>query len=205
MIRVAIVDYGLANIQSVINAVACFDVELYLATSGDQLAKADRIILPGVGSFDAGMNGLQERGFVSALNDRVIQQKIPCLGICLGFQFFFQSSEEGDNDGLGWIDARVRHFDNKLVKVPHMGWNEVVLTQDSTLLAGLAQQTDFYFVHSYFVPFDDEAADCCVGYCDYQQQCVVVVEKDNIFGVQFHPEKSQLAGMKLIENFLQSH
>ena len=200
--KIAIVDYGLANIQSVINAIECFSVESYLANSGDQLAAADRIILPGVGSFDPGMKGLQEKGFIEALNQQVIDEKKPCLGICLGFQFLFESSEEGSSQGLGWIKGHVTHFDENTVKVPHVGWNEVILNQHSKIMYGLEKQSDFYFVHSYFVPFDNEAADCCVGYCDYQQRYVAVVEKENIFGAQFHPEKSQLAGMKMLENFL---
>ena len=200
--KIAIVDYGLANIQSVINAIECFNVESYLATTGDQLVDADRIILPGVGSFDTGMKGLRERGFVEALGQRVLKEKIPCLGICLGFQFLFESSEEGEDVGLGWVEGRIKHFDKTAVKVPHMGWNEVVLDPDSKILSGLEKQSDFYFVHSYFAPFTDDAANCCIGYCEYAQKYVAAVEKDNIFGVQFHPEKSQLAGMKLLENFL---
>lgn len=200
--KIAIVDYGLANIQSVVNAMECFDHEPYLATSGDHLANADRIILPGVGSFDAGMKGLQERHFIEALTQRVTKEKVPCLGICLGFQFLFQSSDEGEHPGLGWLKGRFKRFDKAVVKVPHIGWNEVVLNANSKIINGLENTTDFYFVHSYFVPYAGEAAQYCVGYCEYEQKYVAAIEKENIFGVQFHPEKSQLAGMKVLENFL---
>lgn len=200
--KIAIVDYGLANIQSVINAIECFGVESYVANRSDELVLADRIVLPGVGAFDAGMKGLHEQGFVDVLNDLVLKKQVPCLGICLGFQFLFEGSDEGEATGLGWIKGRAEKFDTNIVKVPHMGWNEVVLKEDSKLMSGLSTPSDFYFVHSYCVPFSDEAADCSVAYCEYGQKYVAAVEKDHIFGVQFHPEKSQLAGMKLLENFI---
>jgi len=200
--KIAIVDYGLANIRSIINAIECFNVDVYLAEHGDQLFEADRIILPGVGSFDAGMKGLHERGFVEVLNQSVFQQGKPCLGICLGFQFLFEGSEEGDELGLNWIKGSARKFNRSNLKVPHIGWNEVVARDDSILFVGLESRFDVYFVHSYYIPYEAEAADNCIGFCDYGQKYVVALEKDNIFGLQFHPEKSQLTGMKILENFI---
>ena len=200
--KVAIVDYGLANIRSVVNAVECFDVESYLATEGDQLKEADKIILPGVGSFDAGMQGLRERGHVEALNEHVQTRGIPCLGICLGFQFLFEGSEEGSEFGLGWLKGKVRCFDKSMIKVPHIGWNEIVATPKREIFQNLDSRFDVYFVHSYYAAYEEDAEKYCAGYCEYGEKYVAAVEKDNIFGVQFHPEKSQLAGMKILENFL---
>ncbi len=200
--KVAIVDYGLANIRSVVNAIECFGVELCVADSGDQLAQADKIILPGVGSFDAGMQGLHQRGHVRALNQCVVLQGVPCLGICLGFQFLFEGSEEGSEAGLGWLEGNIRCFENNEVKVPHIGWNEIVSSDNCNIFHGLGQKFDVYFVHSYYAPYENEAEIYCAGYCEYGQKYVAAIEKANVFGVQFHPEKSQLAGMKILENFL---
>lgn len=201
--KVAIVDYGLANIRSIINAFECFDVELYLAERGEQLAEADKIVLPGVGSFDAGMKGLKARGHVEALHHHVMAKKIPYLGICLGFQFIFESSAEGIEKGLGWIKGNIHCFDKNKIKVPHMGWNEVVITNSSDIFNELLPPLDVYFVHSYYAPYEGEAKTYAAGYCEYGQKYVAAVEKNNIFGVQFHPEKSQLGGMKILENFLE--
>lgn len=200
--KIAIIDYGLANIRSVINAFEFFDVELYLARCGEQLVEADKIVLPGVGSFDAGMQGLKERGHVEALNHYVLSRNIPYLGICLGFQFIFENSEEGVESGLGWIKGKIHCFDKNKIKVPHMGWNEVVISGSSKIFNELMSPFDMYFVHSYYAPYKGDAKTYCVGYCEYGQKYVAAVEKDHIFGVQFHPEKSQLGGMKILENFL---
>lgn len=200
--KIAIVDYGLANIRSVINAFECFDINLYCAETGQDLTDADKIILPGVGSFDAGIKGLKERGHLDAINQRVISEKIPYLGICLGFQFIFESSEEGIEKGFGWIKGRVQHFDRSKIKVPHMGWNEVVISKESEIFNELTPPLDVYFVHSYYAPYEGDAKMYSVGYCEYGQKYIAAVEKEHIFGVQFHPEKSQLGGMKILENFL---
>jgi len=200
--KIAIVDYGLANIRSVINAFECFDVDLYLAESGEELAVADKIVLPGVGSFDAGIKRLKERGHIEALKHHVISQKIPYLGICLGFQFIFESSEEGAEKGLGWIKGEIHHFDRSRIKVPHVGWNEVVISKQSKLFDELTPPLDVYFVHSYYAAYEGEAKKYSAGYCEYGQKYVAAIEKKHIFGVQFHPEKSQLGGMKILENFL---
>ncbi len=200
--RIAIVDYGLANIRSVVNAIECLGQSPYVATSGADLEVADKIILPGVGSFDAGMKGLCERGHVEALNFFVLEKKIPCLGICLGFQFFFEGSEEGREPGLGWFKGRAREFDKKKVKVPHVGWNELVVKNDSRLFREISSPVDVYFVHSFYVPHDSGSELYGIGYCEYGLQYIAAVEREQIFGVQFHPEKSQLVGIKILENFL---
>lgn len=200
--KVAIVDYGLANVRSVMNAVECFGIKPYLADSGDQLYGADKIILPGVGSFDAGMQGLKTRGHVKALNQYVQKNKIPCLGICLGFQFLFEGSEEGNEAGLGWLQGKIYRFNNQKVKVPHIGWNEIVVMPHAKIFKNLDERIDVFFVHSYYAPYENDAKLHCSGYCEYGEKYVAAIERGHIFGVQFHPEKSQLAGMKILENFL---
>ena len=201
--RVAVVDYGIANIRSVVNALACFDVEVKVMETGAGLADVGRIVLPGVGSFDAGMRGLAERGHVEVLRRRVLEQGIPYLGICLGLQLLFEGSCEGSVAGLGWFKGRIEQFPlgKDCPKVPHVGWNEVEISPASELMAGMESPTDFYFVHSYYAPLSATLA-VATGVCDYGVRFCAALERDNIAAVQFHPEKSQLGGMKLIETFL---
>ncbi len=175
--KIAVVDYGLANIRSVVNALNCFDVETYVASTGEALKNADKILLPGVGAFNAGMQGLRERGHVDMLNDLVLHEKKPCLGICLGFQFLFEGSEEGSELGLGWIKGKVRCFNRSSTKVPHIGWNELQINPKSRLLKGLESPVDVYFVHSYYAPSEGEAFETASAYCEYSVKYVVAVRK----------------------------
>lgn len=204
--QIAIVDYGLGNIRSVMNALECFDVDVQVAETGKDLVKAHGIVLPGVGSFDAGMRGLRERGHEEALNGLVREEKVPFLGICLGFQFMFEGSEEGTERGLGWLPGRLKCFPvgKGYLKVPHIGWSDVVLRKSEGVFRDLLSPHTLYFVHSYYLPLsvgnDPEIA--AVG--QYGCPFVAAVEYENIVATQFHPEKSQLAGMKMIENFLSS-
>lgn len=201
--QIAIVDYGLANIRSVINAVECLGSKAYVATTGAELKGAAKIILPGVGSYATGMRGLRERGHEAVLNELVIEGGVPLIGICLGFQFLFEGSNEGDEPGLGWIPGHFVEIPRlPEIKVPHMGWNDVTCPRPTRLFAELAAPVEFYFVHSFCMPNEGEAADCAAAVCDYGLQFVAAVERGNIFGTQFHPEKSQMAGMKLLQNFL---
>jgi imidazole glycerol-phosphate synthase subunit HisH len=202
--RVTVVDYGLANIRSVVNALNCFEADVTVAENGAALANAELIVLPGVGSFDAGMRGLSERGHVEALQRRVIEAGVPYLGICLGMQFLFDGSAEGSAKGLGWMSGRIERFPAgpDQPKVPHVGWNEVEIVPSSKLMAALVSPADFYFVHSYYAPLA-AANGVASGICDYGVRFCAALERDNIAAVQFHPEKSQLGGMKLLETFLQ--
>lgn len=202
--RVAVIDYGLANIRSVVNALECFDASVIVATEGAALYDADKIVLPGVGSFDAGMLALHARGHVEALESLVRGRKVPFLGICVGMQFLLGASDEGSESGLGWIAGRVHRFPDGpgRPKVPHMGWNEVTLKGRSRLLVGLSPPVDFYFLHSYYVPDEGPCHTFASAIGEYGFPFVASLEFENIFAVQFHPEKSQLAGMKLIETFL---
>ena len=202
--RVAVVDYGLANIRSVVNAVECFDISVILAKQGDALHGADKIVLPGVGSFDAGIQALRERGHVEALETLVRGEKVPYLGICVGMQLLFTGSDEGNEAGLGWFDGRVRRFPSGPgePKVPHMGWNEINLSRASRLFNALVPPFDFYFLHSYYVPQEETSDRYVSAIGEYGLPFVAALEFENIFAVQFHPEKSQLSGLKVIETFL---
>lgn len=200
MKRVAIVDYGLANIRSVVNAFSCFEIDVKVAESGAALEDADAIVLPGVGSFDAGMCGLRERGHVEHLERVVRERGRPYLGICLGMQFLLEGSEEGGEAGLGWMSGTCRRFSAPGLKVPHIGWNETRIASRQSVFRELPDAVDFYFVHSYYLPADGGA--CETAICEYGEPFVAALANDNIHAVQFHPEKSQLAGMKVIETFL---
>ncbi len=200
---VVVVDYGLANIQSVVNALECFTPNIRIAEAGNDLAGAGRIVLPGVGHFDEGMRGLRSRGHVTALETEVLEVGVPLLGICLGLHFLFEGSDEGTEPGLGWITGRIKRIgDGGGVKVPHIGWSEVTCPRPSRLFAELKAPIEFYFVHSFCAPNSGEAAEFASATCTYGTDFVAALERGNIFATQFHPEKSQLAGMKLLETFL---
>ena len=199
---VAIVDYGLANIQSVVNALECFPVDIRIAARGDELVGADRVVLPGVGHFDEGMRGLRSRGHEEVMT-ALLKQGVPILGVCLGLQFLFEGSAEGSEPGMGWISGSVERLpDGPGVKIPHMGWSEVESPRPSRLFEHIKPPIEFYFVHSYGAPNTGEAAACASAVCNYGMPFVAALERDNLFATQFHPEKSQLAGMKLLETFL---
>lgn len=202
--KVAIIDYGIGNIRSVFNAVSCLGADSFIAQKADDLKKADKIILPGVGSFDTGIVNLRNSGLIESLENYVKGKSIPYLGICLGFQFLFDSSEEGQEKGFSWLSGNICEFDNKNVKVPHIGWNEVHINEShqSPIFKGISNKADVYFVHSYFLAQSEVTNPYELASCTYGEPYTVAVQKNNIFGVQFHPEKSQLVGMKILENFL---
>jgi glutamine amidotransferase len=169
----------------------------------EDLKGADKIILPGVGAFDSAMKQLGTSGILSILNERVLGDLVPILGICLGMQLFAKSSEEGLIPGLGWIDGHVMAFDNskfkKPLKIPHMGWNNLTVEKKHPLLQGIPEPMRFYFVHSYHFVCN-EPKDILAS-AQYGYQFEVGVQKSNIMGVQFHPEKSHKFGMQLLKNF----
>jgi glutamine amidotransferase len=200
---ITIVDYGLGNLGSILNLLKKIGAPAKLSTSKLDIEKADKLILPGVGSFDNGMNQLRERGFIDVLNWKALEEKVPTLGICLGMQLLSNSSEEGSEKGLGWIDADTIKFkfdtDNAHLKVPHMGWNLVKEAKKSVLNQDMYEEPRFYFVHSYHVKCknpQDELFRTSYGF-----EFTSAVEKGNIMGVQFHPEKSHKFGMQLLSNF----
>ncbi len=200
---VTIIDYGIGNLQSVGAAFRKTGAEVRVsADPGDALA-ADKLVLPGVGSFAAGMEHLRSRGLVDALQRRVMTDRTPILGICLGLQLFTRRSEEGDAAGLGWLAAETRRFPFSQTndpKVPHLGWNEVRFDAKHPLLEGVPPHACFYFAHSYTVCCD--RPEDVLGSTRYGLDFASAVHSGNLYGIQFHPEKSHGAGQRLIENFV---
>lgn len=196
---IAIINYGLGNLQSVKNALDFLNIPSMVVADPRNLEEAERIILPGVGAFGKGMENLHQAGFVQALNRHVIEQRKPFLGICLGMQLICQKSfEEGEFEGLGWIDAEVVRFKDNVL-VPHVGWNDVDCNEKSPLFRGGAMQQTFYFVHSFYPNVVDGSL--VTGWCEYGDRFAAAIEKENIFAVQFHPEKSQTEGLELLKRF----
>ncbi len=198
---IGIIDYGMGNVGSVYNALLHLGADATIVDNSEKLALCDKLILPGVGAFGDAMNKLQSSGFAATLRETVLVRQTPFLGICLGLQLICTSSEEfGFHRGLGWVDAKVLRFPAHLdVAVPHMGWNEVNTKQSSPLLEG-CNGADFYFVHSYFAQCTNPAE--VAGETDYGLPFASVLARDNIYAVQFHPEKSQEAGLRLLRNFI---
>ena len=204
---VVIVDYGMGNLRSVYNKFRKMGVPAMISSNHEEIQKAEKLILPGVGHFAHGMKHLIETGLIELLNRKVLIEKTPILGICLGMQLFTKHSQEGNVEGLGWIDAETVKFnfepksvDYKL-KIPHMGWNSTQQKKESKLLKGIAENTLYYFVHSYHVVCNNEK-DILLS-TDYSYTFTSGVQNENIFGTQFHPEKSHEEGMQLLKNFIQ--
>ncbi len=202
---ITIVNYGLGNIGSIENMLKKIGVtEILVSSNHEEILKSDKLILPGVGSFDAGMEKINSSGLVNVLNEAVLINKVPILGICLGMQLMTKHSEEGEKSGFGWVDAETVKFDfNKQnIKVPHMGWNYVDIL-DNGLKANLPPNPKFYFVHSYFVKCNN-IKDIMIT-CDYEGKFVAGFKKDNVMGVQFHPEKSHKHGMAFFRYFVENN
>lgn len=199
---IAIIDYGMGNKYSVFNALDYLGIDCLITNKKEEIEKCDRIILPGVGAFGAAMEILESTGLKEVLDDEVLKKGKPFLGICLGMQLVAEYGyEKGCFKGLGWIKGEVEKLEtNDLnLKIPHVGWNDIIIKKDSILLQGIKKEKAFYFVHSYvFKPNDENEV---IASCNYGQQFTAVLEKDNIFVTQFHPEKSQKNGLILLENF----
>lgn len=202
---IVLVDYGMGNLGSIKNMLKKAGFDSLISSSADDINRADKLVLPGVGSFDNGMEHLRKLGLADILSDKVVAQKTPILGICLGMQLFSKQSEEGVLPGLGWIDAetvRFRFDGQAAMKVPHMGWNAVTPVKDNPLIDLEAdREARFYFVHSYHVECRDP--DDVIATTRYGYDFTSVVRHGNIFGVQFHPEKSHKFGLRLLRNFIE--
>lgn len=200
---ITIIDYGAGNIKSIQNMLKKIGVQSKLTNSAEEVLRAEKLILPGVGHFDYGIRQLRNSGLIECLEQKVLIEKVPLLGICLGAQMLGGKSEEGSERGLGWIDMDIVHFDveriDKTYKVPNMGWNYISPAKDSSLLEGLDDHARFYFVHSYHM--NPKRADDVLAYTKYGYEFASAVSSDNIFGVQFHPEKSHKFGMQFLKNF----
>lgn len=199
---IAIIDYGLGNLGSISNMLNYLNIEHIITSDFNEIEQADKLILPGVGSFDEGMRNLKGSGIASLLEKLVLECKKPILGICLGMQLLGVSSEEGIEEGLKFINFRNQKFSfsyDANLKVPHMGWAEVNIMKKTPLTYGLENTFRFYFVHSYYAKCDDDSD--VLFESEYGVKFASGVNKNNIYGVQFHPEKSRYYGMRLLENF----
>lgn len=200
---IAVIDYGMGNIGSVLNMFKAVGAEARAASSPEEITSASHIVLPGVGQFGHGVRELQSRGIWSVLEGVVKKRSTPILGICLGMQLLHEASEEGNVRGFGWVPGRVRRFvarsEGPPLKVPHMGWNEVEMVRTSLLWRELPFNPRFYFVHGYYCDPTDKAA--TIGQCEYGGKFCAALQVDRIFGVQFHPEKSHSFGKVLLRNF----
>ncbi len=202
-IMISIVNYGMGNIRSIQNALEFLGFDSYVASDSQEILASQKLILPGVGSFALAMENIKQKGLFEVLNESVIVKKIPILGICLGMQLLADDGEEdGLSYGFGWIPGSVRRFeaDKLSIKIPHIGFNTVYFNQKNNLLFNdLGISADFYFVHSYKMICKDEIY--ISSWADYGEKFVTSVQKENIFGVQFHPEKSQSNGLKVLRSF----
>lgn len=200
---IVIVDYGLGNIQAFVNVYKRLGIPVAIAKAAHELESVDKLILPGVGAFDHAMELLDASGMRQALDNLVLSKKVPILGICVGMQILAKSSEEGELDGLGWIPGHVRAFkplpDTSELPLPHMGWNDVHVTGEHKLFKGLEEGARFYFLHSYF--FECLHQDSVIATASYGIDFCCAVKSDNVYGVQFHPEKSHHFGTDLLKNF----
>lgn len=200
---IAIVDYGLGNVQAIANIYKRLNMPVTLARKAADLAGAHKVVLPGVGAFDWAMARLNESGMREALDDRVYTRQCDVIGICVGMQMLANRSDEGQSPGLGWVPGSVRLFDeqrfNDRTHLPHMGWNDVAPRSGEPLFKGMEQDARFYFLHSYYFEAAHEAE--VMATTDYCGSFACAVRRDNVFGVQFHPEKSHQWGIQLLKNF----
>lgn len=203
---IGIIDYGMGNLMSVKNVLDYLGEDNFICTEAKNLEQADKIILPGVGGFPDCMEHLQEREYVSKLHQLVIDEKRPIMGICLGMQAMATFGTEFKNvNGLGWFDAKVVNINtvNKNIKVPNVGWEEIIYNKKSPLFKKLPSKPDFYLVHSFFMQFADEDSSEIEAYYEVEgTKITAAVRRGNIFGTQFHPEKSSEFGMTILENFI---
>jgi glutamine amidotransferase len=202
---IVIVDYGMGNLRSIKYKLEKIKIDALVSSSPADIEKADKLILPGVGHFAQGMENLKTYGLLPILNKKVLVEKTPILGICLGVQLFTNSSEEGNVPGLGWINAETKRFNftgqSKVLPIPHVGWDTIQIVRTHPCLADMPAEQVFYFVHSYHVCCHDPADVVATTGSGYN--FVSVVGRDNIFGTQFHPEKSHRRGFEVVRRFVQ--
>jgi imidazole glycerol-phosphate synthase subunit HisH len=197
---IAIVDYSMGNLRSVENGFRAVGADVAVIAEPAALERARGIVLPGVGAFGDGMRNLEQGGWLEPLEDEVRRKGKPFLGLCVGMQLLAeQGTEHGLNEGFGWIGGIVERLPANGVRIPHIGWNDVVFPRESTLFAGLGESATFYFVHSYAVEPADKGI--ISGVCAHGTEFAAALEADNVLATQFHPEKSQSAGLRVLANF----
>lgn len=200
---IAIIDYGLGNIRAFVNVYERLNIKINIAHNASDIKKATKLILPGVGAFDYAMLQLNNSGMREALEEKVINHHVPVIGICVGMQMMAKSSDEGKLPGLGWFDAEVKLFDTAKIPyktcLPHMGWNTINLLGQNRLLEQLNNESRFYFLHSYY--FSCNQSEDIIAKTGYGIEYASAVNKGNIYGIQFHPEKSHQNGIQLLHNF----
>lgn len=203
MPMVVIIDYGLGNLRSVAGAVEKVGYQPCISSEIEEIKRADKLILPGVGAFGDGIKNIRELGLIEPLSELVIKQGRPILGICLGAQLLARESYEfGHHEGLGWIDASVIKIESNgsSLRIPHVGWNHMIQVRDSILFEGIPNEALFYYVHSFHIRCANH--EIVIGECDYGGRLTAAFQCRNIYATQFHPEKSQLYGLRLLKNFL---
>lgn len=200
---ICIINYGSGNVRAIGNIYDQLSIPYTIVNTPLEVEKADRIILPGVGAFDETISMLNESGFRSILERKAIEEKVPILGICVGMQILSEGSDEGSLGGLGWIKGRVKKFNKELIqhkpKIPHLGWNSIRASKFSPILNGIDENLGFYFIHSYYFDCLNESDILTSSF--YGEDFSSAVNHENIFGVQFHPEKSHQNGITLLKNF----
>jgi glutamine amidotransferase len=200
---IAIIDYGLGNVKAFANVYKNLNLPAIIVKRPNELKNVGKVILPGVGAFDYAMQKLDQSGMRQFLDEMVIERNVPVLGICVGMQMLASSSDEGKLSGLGWIDGVVKRFNfsslKKPLMIPHMGWNSINQLKKNSLFSGLDHDARFYFLHSYY--FQCQKNEDNIAVTDYGGEFACAVNSENIFGIQFHPEKSHQWGIQLLANF----
>jgi imidazole glycerol-phosphate synthase subunit HisH len=200
---ITIIDYGVGNIFAFQNVYKRLNIPTKIAKTAADLEGVEKLILPGVGSFDYAMSQLNASGMRERLDELVLVQKVPVIGICVGMQMMGNKSDEGKLEGLKWIDANIRKFDESTIKqrtkLPHMGWNDVIPKNNHPLFEGLENEAVFYFLHSFYFECNNQID--CIATSDYGISFAAAANHDNVYGIQFHPEKSHNYGEKLLHNF----
>ena len=200
---IVVIDYGMGNLHSVAKALKRIHVDTKISSDAADISSAHKLILPGVGHYKREMENLRDLGIIDVLNKSVIDNKIPILGICLGMQLFTKHSEEGDVEGLGWLDAKTVKFsfeNQTKFRIPHIGWNTIHMENKSPLFDNIKDSESFYFVHSYYVTCEIQVE--ITSHTEYGCRFTSSIAKENIFATQFHPEKSHDQGLAVLKNFI---